>query len=459
MRTRILLLFLLPLLAACTAKHVAPKPRVLISTDIGGSDADDKQSFTHLMMVSDRFDLEGLVSTPGGGSGDADEMLRMIDVYELDYPRLKAAYPGLMSPEQLRPLVKRGFKGQVPFQGYGTPTEGSEWIISCARKADERPLWVLVWGGLSDLAQALHDAPDIADRIRVYFIGGPNKAGVYSYHYIASNFPDLWMIEDNASYRGFIWDAEIDDEYNNFYYETHIAGGGHLADDFLDYYNGHVKMGDSPSLFYVMDGDPDDPEGESWGGSFTPIRYSTRTVFDHMPSLADTIPVYSVFELSLPGGRTDIPAGTPVFRMQMRTTPVTEVYYPDPNAPRAGQREPQRLTGAGSVSSGIRFSMREGCYDGEGRCVLRFVPKAPMLVDFTLSSDDPAIDGLTGSFVVADGWPGRRTPDSYALGEHWYTDRPDWDLYEHGWQGYRTVSAHRNAVLDDWAERWQVLMD
>ena len=88
-------------------------------------------------------------------------------------------------------------------------------LPSCARKDDSRPLWVLVWGGLSDLAQALHDAPDIAERIRVYFIGGPNKGGVNSYHYIAENFPELWMIEDNASYRGFIWDAEIDDEYNN----------------------------------------------------------------------------------------------------------------------------------------------------------------------------------------------------------------------------------------------------
>jgi hypothetical protein len=40
------------------------KPRVLISTDIGGTDPDDNQSMVHLIMYSDLFNLEGLVSSP-----------------------------------------------------------------------------------------------------------------------------------------------------------------------------------------------------------------------------------------------------------------------------------------------------------------------------------------------------------------------------------------------------------
>jgi hypothetical protein len=31
----------------------------------------------------------------------------------------------------------------------------------------------LVWGGLDDVAQALHDAPEIQDKLRIYWIGGP----------------------------------------------------------------------------------------------------------------------------------------------------------------------------------------------------------------------------------------------------------------------------------------------
>lgn len=83
--------------------------------------------------------------------------------------------------------------------GYATPTEGSEWIVRCARRhaketetgKREAPLYVLVWGGLEDVAQALHDAPDIAQRIRVYWIGGPNKkwsVNAYVYiNYISNN--------------------------------------------------------------------------------------------------------------------------------------------------------------------------------------------------------------------------------------------------------------------------------
>lgn len=40
------------------------KPRVLVSTDIGGTDPDDNQSMAHLLMYTDCLDLEGIVSSP-----------------------------------------------------------------------------------------------------------------------------------------------------------------------------------------------------------------------------------------------------------------------------------------------------------------------------------------------------------------------------------------------------------
>ncbi|MCB0610418.1 MAG: DUF5060 domain-containing protein [Lewinella sp.] len=42
---------------------VPVKPRILISTDIGGTDPDDNQSMVHLLMYSDLFAIEGLNST------------------------------------------------------------------------------------------------------------------------------------------------------------------------------------------------------------------------------------------------------------------------------------------------------------------------------------------------------------------------------------------------------------
>lgn len=46
-----------------------PKPRIIVSTDIGGTDPDDNQSMVHLMMYSDLFQIEGLVSSPSFGNG------------------------------------------------------------------------------------------------------------------------------------------------------------------------------------------------------------------------------------------------------------------------------------------------------------------------------------------------------------------------------------------------------
>ncbi len=88
---------------------------------------DDNQSMTHLLMNTDRFELEGLISSPSFGDGHKEEILRMIDIYEQDYPVLKQ-HARLMSPKALRPLVKQGRMSEAPACGYGEPTEGSEWI-------------------------------------------------------------------------------------------------------------------------------------------------------------------------------------------------------------------------------------------------------------------------------------------------------------------------------------------
>src|SRR5206468_11233589 len=61
-----------------------------------------------------------------------------------------ARYP---APEHLRSITKQGALDSVDDSGVGLPTEGSEWIVRCARRDDPRPLWLLVWGGIDDLAQ------------------------------------------------------------------------------------------------------------------------------------------------------------------------------------------------------------------------------------------------------------------------------------------------------------------
>lgn len=93
------------------------------------------------------------------------------------------------------------------------------------------------------------------------------------------NFPNLWFIENNASYRGFIANYKQMDEFNGKYYDTFISGGGNLGKDFKNYLNGNTKLGDTPSLLYMMDGNPNDPAKESWGGSFVKFTHSPHIIF------------------------------------------------------------------------------------------------------------------------------------------------------------------------------------
>lgn len=396
--------------------------RILISSDIGGTDADDNQSMAHLLMYSDMFDIEGLVSTPSFGDGSKAEILRMIDVYASDYPRLSAHAPGLLSPDSLRRLCAQGASSAAPLQGFSNSTEGSRMIVDCARRPDPRPLYVLVWGALEDVAQALHDAPDIKERIRVYWIGGPNKKwGVNAYAYVAENFPDLWMIENNASYRGFISNNNIDNHFNKRYYDDVLRNAGRLGSDFKAYYDGNVKMGDSPSLFYIMNGDPADPESDSWGGRFEKLSYSPRSVFRCMTSEADTVAPYSVIEFRLAGPDGVVRPGTPCF-----TLTIDRQNWP-------------------------------GVYVGNGEYVVKYSPKAPAKLPYRFSSAIPELDGLTGCIVVGDTWPGPKVADSYELGPTWWTDCADPALFDGKWQGFKTTDCWRNDVLSDWEKRWKWL--
>jgi hypothetical protein len=62
--------------------------RVIVSSDIGGTDADDFQSMVHLLVYADCFDIEGLISSPYG-PGRKAHILRVIADYERAYANLK----------------------------------------------------------------------------------------------------------------------------------------------------------------------------------------------------------------------------------------------------------------------------------------------------------------------------------------------------------------------------------
>ncbi|NOR65834.1 MAG: DUF1593 domain-containing protein, partial [Woeseiaceae bacterium] len=121
--------------------------RVLVSTDIGGTDPDDFQSMVHLLVYADCFDIEGLVSSPYG-PGRKEHILEVIDCYADDYANLKTYSDQYPAPDTLRVITKQGETERAPYAGVRRSTKGSRWIVECARRDDPRPLYVLVWGGI-----------------------------------------------------------------------------------------------------------------------------------------------------------------------------------------------------------------------------------------------------------------------------------------------------------------------
>ena len=398
------------------------KVRILVSTDIGGTDPDDFQSMIHLLMYSDLVQVEGLVASPYG-KGRKKNLLDMVTLYEQDHKQLKKHVADFPDPQSLRALCKQGAIQGAPYKGYDKPTEGSQWLIDCAQKEGKSPLWVLVWGGLEDLAQALHDAPEIGNKIRVYWIGGPNKKwSVNAYAYLAENHPDLWMIEANATYRGWFMDEDSPESLTNKAYYSHfIQAKGELGKEFKKHYGGILKMGDTPSLVYVLNGNPGDPTSESWGGQFVPISYSPRAIFDRNTTTADTVVAYGVLEWRFNGPKLNIPQDSVCFHME-----ISNQIWP-------------------------------GYYLGDGIYGIRYSSKKPETCTYVTFSNIPELNGLTGQFVSIVPWPGKPGKEDYQLGGNWYSDRPEPALFLGVQQGAKTVSKHRVAFLMDWAKRWDWL--
>ena len=243
------------------------RPRVIVSTDIGGSDPDDFQSMVHLLMYADVLDIEGLISSPPK-AGRAVHIHECLDVYAKDYAKLKRASAGFPKPDALRDMVKHGATDPAPSPGFSEPTEGSRWIVQRAKHDDGRPLWVLVWGSITDVAQAVHDDPSIKRRLRVYSIGSWNTGQDQAARkYLFDHHADLWWIESDTTFRGMYMGGQQDGDLDNrAFVEQHVKGHGALGDLFYSKKR-DIKMGDTPSVLFLLRGNLDDPAQPSWGGS------------------------------------------------------------------------------------------------------------------------------------------------------------------------------------------------
>jgi hypothetical protein len=397
--------------------------RVIVSTDIGGTDPDDFQSMVHLLVYADCFDIEGLISSSGiSGPGRKQDILDVIDCYEKDYDNLKKYSDKYPTPDSLRALTKQGETEFVPYPGVQSATEGSEWIVKCARRDDPRPLYILGWGGIEDVAQALHDAPDILPKLRVYWIGGPNKKwGPHQYQYVVENHPDLWIIEANSTYRGWFVGGNQSGQWGNTeFVKRHLAGKGALGEFFNTKLEGTIKMGDTPSVGWLLRGTPEDPSAPSWGGSFVRAWERPFLRLHRLPTEADRMEEFGILELVLP-----LDADT--------------------------LENPEALLDVENQSL-------DGHAPGDGTMRFRFSPKAARVFHFTIRSNVPALNGKTGAITSYTPEPDIAMQPSSRL-PNWWTDNPARDVAEdahmgaHTVMGARTVNQWREDYLRDFAKR------
>lgn len=397
--------------------------RVIVTTDIGGSDYDDYQSMVHYLLYSDLFDTEGLISS-AWGDGRVDDILEIIDAYEKDYPKLKKYSEQYPTPEYLRSITKQGAIEVAPYKGYAESTPASELIIQSALKEDDRPLYILGWGLLEDIAQALHDAPQIRDKIRINYVGGPNKKwGLNAYEYILREFPDVWMIEDNSSFMGwFVGGNKSEDIENHKFVELYAKGHGALGDYFAsEKLRGTVKMGDTPTVAWLLNGTPEIPENDSWGGRFERVWNRPRRTYHRNTTLEDKVEEFEVIEYIFDG---PVQPGT-VEELDQK------VFF--------------RM-----IVEGQSFP---GYYCGNGEYRMRFMPKKVAKWKYVLESEIAELNGQSGEFESVPQSRENRIDAGQGL-KNWWADilDPEWKEGEH--EGARTINQYREAYLRDFAERF-----
>ncbi|MEZ4829876.1 MAG: DUF1593 domain-containing protein [Bacteroidia bacterium] len=271
---------------------------MLITTDIGG-DPDDTQSLIRYLVYANEFDTEGIIASASGTIGELDSAVvqpylvhNLIRAYGEIVDNLRLHDPGYPSAESLLAVIRSG----NPHRGWenigeGHDTEASEWIIRVADKKDPRPLNICIWGGQTDVAQALWKVKNTRSpkayrkfvaKIRLYDINDQDRI----FGKMQEHFPGLFYILSQApsghdkregGYRGIYLGGDESLTSREWIYEhvktNHGPLGALYPDKTWTAPNPHstMKEGDTPSwLYFLPNGlsDPAHPEYGSWGGRF-----------------------------------------------------------------------------------------------------------------------------------------------------------------------------------------------
>lgn len=296
------LLTLLFLAAALSLPAAAgEKLRVIVLTDIE-NEPDDAMSLVRFLTYSNQWDVEGLIATTSVHQKRELATWRIkeiVNAYGKVQPNLLKHEKGYPTAKYLLSVVKEGRPDYgMHAVGEGMDSEGSELIISSLERDDDRPVWVLVWGGPNCLAQALWKiketrTPEEVDRLvaklRVYTISDQDDSGPW----IRKNFPGLFYIVSPGyhkfgGYHYGTWSGISGDKFHgrfagadftlvdNPWLDENIRCKGPLGAQYP--FMKYLMEGDTPTFLYLVDnglGNTERPDWGSWGGRYE--YYQPRT--------------------------------------------------------------------------------------------------------------------------------------------------------------------------------------
>jgi len=287
------------LLLATVVSVFGQKPRLAVLTDIGG-DPDDQQSMIRLLVYADEFEIELLLASAAGTPKELKESItrpdlirQIVDAYGEVLPNLKRHASGWPEAAELRSRIVSGnpLRGRGHI-GAGHDTAGSRALIErIDAGSPERPLNITIWGGQTDLAQALWRVQQ--DRGAAGFAAFVRKCRIYDIadqdgiaDWMRGEFPGLYYIlnkapantdKRQATFRGMYLTGD-ESLTSRAWIDANVRSRGPLGALYpiktwtAPNPHGCMKEGDTPSWFFFLPAggnDPADPAKPGWGGQFT----------------------------------------------------------------------------------------------------------------------------------------------------------------------------------------------
>ncbi len=301
------LLILSLLLSAVAMQSCAEKselkPRAVILTDVSTWETDDSESRVRLLAYADMVEIEAIIYTTGWSLDYVrDEFFSLIegpiDAYEQDVVNLmKRSEQGEFltneerqrigywpSADYLRSRSMFGSRNRgMEFIGADNTSEGSDRIIELVDERDERPLWVLVWGGANTLSQAIWQVQqertpdqleDFLEKICVYAITDQDMDQDKTNTLPRNLSSQYWLRDEFSDDLFYIWDecawmqmCSKKKEWDN--YVEDIQSHGELGKHYPKFRWG--LEGDTTSFLHLISSsnglsDPTEPEQASWAG-------------------------------------------------------------------------------------------------------------------------------------------------------------------------------------------------